>query len=144
MTLYKLSSKERRRDRPNKVIIKNQKVTSDEQFCDDDLFHCLFSQENIDLPEKLEETSHDLVSHNNIDESKKVDEIYFIVSLIMKENMELKEESSRFRAQLENYRRHYNHITSNCYIIEKDKCPYLPQAIEFERMMTIHTDDFNN
>ena len=80
---------------------------------------------------------------NSLDDSKKVDEIYFIVSLIMKENMELKKENMMNRVKLENYRSHYNHITSNCYIIEKAKCPHLGSALEFERMLSLSPDEFN-
>lgn len=158
MTLLRvLREKKRGRGRPhgtsNKTVEKNSFKENEEQkedTCDDDLVNCLLNMPHmtIDLDliaRKVEEQQREQIEfENSLDDSKKVDEIYFIVSLIMKENMELKKENMMNRAKLENYRGHYNHITSNCYIIEKDKCPYLGTALEFERMLTLSPDDFSN
>ena len=151
MTVLKvLKEKKREKGRPlgsfNKIVEKHSFEQKEE---DDDLTRCLLNlphmQIDLDLiARKVEEQQLEQMEfENSLDDSKKIDEIYFIVSLIMKENIELKQENISNRMKLENYRSHYNHITSNCYIIQKDKCPHLGSALEFERMMTLSPDEFN-
>jgi hypothetical protein len=152
MTALKvLKEKKRGKGRPigscNKIV---EKHSFEQKEDDDELTKCLLNLPHmtIDLDliaRKVEEQQREQVEfENSLDDNKKIDEIYFIVSLIMKENMELKQENISNRVKLENYRSHYNHITSNCYIIEKDKCPYLGSALEFERMLSLSPDELNN
>lgn len=154
MTLLKvLREKKRGRGRPhgscNKTVKKHSFKDKEEQKEDDEIVNCLLNMPHmsIDLDliaRKVEEQQREQIEfENSLDDNKKIDEIYFIVSLIMKENIELKKENMMNRNKLENYRSHYVHITSNCYIIQKDKCPYLGSALEFERMLSLSPDDFS-
>jgi hypothetical protein len=150
MTVLRVA-KEKKRGRPlcSKKTFEQKQEPNEENDDHDELTRCLLNLPHmtIDLDliaRKVDDSQREqLAFENSLDDSKKVDEIYFIVSLIMKENIELKQENISNRMMLENYRSHYNHITSNCYIIQKDKCPHLGSALEFERMMTLSPDEFN-
>lgn len=159
MTVLRVAraAREKKRGRPScskqTCDLQPKTDTQEQKYCeqddDDELMRCLLNLPHMTIDfdliaRKVEEQQREqLEFENSLDDNKKLDEIYFIVSLIMKENAELKQENICNRMKLENYRSHYNHITNNCYIIEKDKCPHLGSAIEFERMMALSPDEFS-
>lgn len=71
----------------------------------------------------------------------KIDQISALSFSLMRENQNLQNMNMKLLNQLENFRTFYSYITTNCYIIQKDKCPYFEDMMEFEKMLALKPCD---